>query len=179
MPKWASNFIGAALLVLLGLIGSPFLLALALIVAAGYVRVQLLRWVALRRFRGRWLSRGRDLLIVYSDSPHWQTYVQERWLPKWGHRAVVLNWSERRRWLSSRTPEAAMFRAFAGFREFNPIAIVVPGRGAAQVVRFWRAFKDFKHGKTELLLQKEEELERALAAGGTRTRGRLRRSEGI
>lgn len=59
-----------------------------------------------------------------------------------------------------------MFRAFAGTREFNPLGIVVPERGAASVVRFWRAFRDFKHGKEQLLRLKEEELERALAGDG-------------
>lgn len=35
--------------------------------------------------------------------------------------------------------------------------------GAASVVRFWLAFRDFKHGKAQSLRRKEEELERALA----------------
>lgn len=43
-------------------------------------------WRAVRRFRAAWEPRGKDLLLVYSNSPHWKAYVEERWLPRWGHR---------------------------------------------------------------------------------------------
>jgi hypothetical protein len=91
--------------------------------------------------------------------------VEENWLPRWGNRAVVLNWSERRNWQRERRPEVALFRAFAGDREFNPVGIVVPQKGrAARVVRFWRAFREYKHGKDRLLLAAEAELEACLGA---------------
>ena len=167
MPGWLANIVGVLLIALLVLIGWPVLVAIGLIAAGGYVGRRLQRWWALRQFRRTWRSQGKDLLIVYSDSPHWQSYIRERWLPKWGHRAVVLNWSERQRWRRSRTPEAALFRAFAGTREFNPLGIVVPERGPASVVRFWLAFRDFKHGREQSLRLKEEELERALEGHGS------------
>ena len=56
---------------------------------------------------------------------------------------VVLNWSERSQWRRPVSPEVALFRAFAGAREFNPLAIVVPARGRkVHVVRFWLAFRE-------------------------------------
>jgi hypothetical protein len=167
MARRLTAGVGVLLIGVLVLIGWPFLVAVALIGAGGYVGRRLQQWRALRQFRRTWRSQGKDLLIVYSDSPHWHDYIRDRWLPKWGERAVVLNWSERKHWRRSRSPEAAVFRAFAGVREFNPLGIVVPEHGAAVVVRFWRAFRDFKHGKEQSVRLKEEELERALAGHST------------
>jgi len=58
--------------------------------------------------------------------------------------------------------EAAIFRRWAGDQEFNPIAIVLPVRGPVKVVRFWRAFRDFKHGKSDGLRAAERELSEIL-----------------
>jgi len=119
---------------------------------------------AVRRFRAAWRTEDRDLLLVYSNSPNWQRYVEETWLPKWGDRAVVLNWSERSKWRRPVPPEVALFRAFAGAREFNPLAIVVPARGRkVHVFRFWLAFRDYKHGKDRLLRAAEADLDRCLS----------------
>lgn len=118
---------------------------------------------AQRRFRAAHAREGRDLLLVYSRSPIWQSYVEATWLPRWGDRAVVLNWSDRRQW-DPAAPEVALFRAVAGPYEFNPLAVVVPRAGDLRVVRFWRAFRDFKHGKGAALRAAESAVEQALAA---------------
>ena len=115
-----------------------------------------------RRFHARWGASGKRLVLVYSNSPHWQRYVEERWLPRLGPVAVVLNWSDRRRWPEQHPLEAEIVREWAGPREFNPIAIVVPPAGPVRVIRFWRAFRDFKHGKERPLRTAERELEAAL-----------------
>jgi hypothetical protein len=47
------------------------------------------KWRAIRRFRSKWGAQGRDVLLVYSNSPNWQAYVEQSWLQRWGHRAVV------------------------------------------------------------------------------------------
>jgi len=68
----------------------------------------------------------------------------------------VLNWSERSHWKGSGRAEVALFRAYAGQREFNPLGIALPRHGRhAQLVRFWLAFRDYKHGKNRLLLEQE------------------------
>jgi hypothetical protein len=137
--------------------------AIAVLVAAAYVGDRWRKSRAVHRFRSTWRIHGKDLLLVYSNSPHWQRYVEENWLPKWGHRAVILNWSERSTWGRSAPAEVALFRAFAGSREFNPLAIVIPPVGRdPHVVRFWRAFRDRKHGKDGLLQAAEAELDRHL-----------------
>ncbi len=128
--------------------------------------------LAIRRFREKWFPQGKDLLLVVSNSPNWAAYTQEYWLPRWGDRAVFLNWSERSLWVEDAPPEIALFRRFAGSREFNPMAIVVPARGhRVRVVRFWRAFRDFKHGRPEALRIAEDELDTALNDNGTSSRG--------
>jgi hypothetical protein len=106
-----------------------FAAGLIVIAAASYATHVLRQWRAVRRFRAVWKPRGKDVLLVYSNSPHWLGYVEDTWLPRWGHRAVVLNWSDRPLWKRDRWPEVALFRMFAGDREFNPLAIVVPSEG--------------------------------------------------
>ena len=134
-------------------------MALFLIFSLGIVAWQ--GAVAIRRFRRQYGREGKDLLLVYSNSPHWQHYVESEWLPRWGERAVVVNWSERSRW-SGDEPEIVLFRSIAGSRAYNPIAVVVPPKGPVRVVRFWRAFRDKKHGKHGPLEHKEHELQWAL-----------------
>lgn len=165
---WAKRVV-VVLAVVSGLVflwrGLAILAVVIVIVGIGtYAGNRWRKWRAVRRFRSVWGTQGKDLLLVYSNSPHWQRYVEETWLPKWGRRAVVLNWSERSGWSRSNA-EVALFRAFAGAREFNPLGIVVPAIGRhVDVVRFWRAFKDFKHGKDRRLREAEAELERYLEA---------------
>jgi hypothetical protein len=110
-----------------------------------------------RRFRRRW-GPERIALLVYSDSPHWKAYVEEQWLPVLRGRAVVLNWSERSTWARDRPLEAAVFRHYAGLREFNPVAIVFPEGKRTEVIRFWRAFRDARHGKGHTLRHAEDRL---------------------
>ena len=149
-----------------------FLLWKALLLAVGLLVLVILAliawqqfdiWNAAQRFRRAYRSLGKDLLLVYSNSPHWQSYVESNWIPRWQSRAVILNWSERSTW-DRNQPEVALFHALASEREYNPLAIVVPTRGRAIVVRFWKAFRDHKHGKTQKLEKQEAELERLLTS---------------
>ena len=102
---------------------------------------------------------GKDLLIVYTDSPHWARYIEERWLTRWPDRAVVLNRS--RPWTHDQI-EPQVWRAYAGRFAHTPLAIVLPRSGRPSVVRFWQAFRDFKHGKEASLREAEAKLEAAL-----------------
>ena len=143
-----------------------------------------------RRFRRQW--PGRQGLLVYSGSPHWQAFIESRWLPLLGDRLAVVNWSERATWASRHPLEKRLFERFAGSREFNPVAIILGPAGEPQgppdghpdgdqgelpvrairwagermlfrerevrVVRFWRAFRDHKHGRAARLRAAEREL---------------------
>ena len=103
--------------------------------------------------------RGKDLLIVYSASPHWQAYIDHNWVARWRDRVVVLNrsapdWKAR--------PETALWRHLTGPTNHTPVAIIVPVHGSPTVVRFYSAFRDFKHGKVAPLHAQEQALEKAL-----------------
>src|SRR5437016_10637014 len=98
-----------------------------------------------------WCTRGKSILFVYSDSPIWKEYVADHFLPRLTNHAVVLNWSERRQWRKRFSLPVMAFRAIGGFREFNPMAVVFRPLRFSKVFRFWKPFKDFKHGNEEPL----------------------------
>ena len=96
---------------------------------------------------------------MYTDSPRWKEHIESRWVERWRNRTVTLNRSHP--W-SRKQPEAALWLAVAGIVEHTPLAIVVPATGKFRVIRFFRAFKDLKHGKDARLHAAEEELESAM-----------------
>jgi hypothetical protein len=125
------------------------LLALALIpyllyTAALYCAVWLL-----------WCRRGKDVLLVWSESPVWKDRIETRLLPKLGRRAVVLNWSERREWRGRFSLTRMAFHHFGGDREFNPLAVVFRPLRRAETFRFWRPYKQLKQGHPEVLERME------------------------
>ena len=142
---------------------------------------------ALRReFRRRW--PGKRGILVYSSSPNWQTYVEEHWLPPLRDEVVILNWSERATWEQRHPFERSIVRRYGGEREFNPLAIIfkprrrlatlrawldgirrldplgmfAPNSRDTEVVRFFQAFREYKHGKEQLLRMKEAAMFEAL-----------------
>jgi hypothetical protein len=122
------------------------LLAIALPIALVYLAARLAVTLLLQAVVwATWYPRGRYALVVYSDSPIWGPYFEREILPAVGGRGVVLNWSERKRWKWSLP--VALFHAFAGSREFNPVAIVFPPLRWPRRFRFYQAFRAMKHGK--------------------------------
>lgn len=83
---------------------------------------------------------------------------------------MVLDWSERSSPEWQRRPlEVRIFEFWGGAREFNPMAILFPPHGPVETIRFWDAYRRFKHGDPRLLEATEAELHRRvaeLAAGG-------------
>jgi hypothetical protein len=125
----------------------PLLLACLPLVAiaslfwlAAAIVLQILVWIV-------WCSRGKYALVVYSNSPIWQEYFEQHVLPAVGSRGVVLNWSERKQW--SYSLPVALFRCFAGTREFNPLAVVFQPFAWPRRFRFYGPFQAFKHGRPE------------------------------
>jgi hypothetical protein len=94
-----------------------------------------------------WLPKGKDALIVYSESPIWRDYMVQEIIPLLENRAVVLNWSERNTW-SKWSFATHIFRSFAGQRDFNPVVVLFRPFSSAVVLRFWSAFKEWKRGNT-------------------------------
>jgi hypothetical protein len=112
---------------------------------------------------GLWLSRGKDILLVYSDSPIWHEYMATQVLPLVQERAVILNWSERNKW-PRWSVGVAVFHHFGGARDFNPLVVLFQPLRLAKVFRFWSAFRDWKHGDQEPVDRLRQELIAALEA---------------
>ena len=142
------------------------MLAVALVILLVWLWKRWQRDHANNSFRRTYGASGRDLLIVYSASPHWQGYIEREWLTRWSDRAVVLNRSAPN-W--QQQPEAALWKRLAGRIEHTPVVIVIPPRGRPQVIRFYNAFRDYKHGKTAALHARERDVEQAISASESAT----------
>ena len=104
-----------------------------------------------------WLPRGKDILLVYSDSPIWRDYMIQEVLPLVQDRAVLLNWSERSKWRRWAFP-VYVFRNFAGGQKYNPVVMLFRPFRRVQIFRFWSAFKDWKHGCTDSVTELRNQL---------------------
>ncbi len=139
-------------LVVLGVVLAPVILVVLLLASVLFVispiSTHILIWVW-------WCLRGRDILFVYSNSPIWHDYIEQRILPQLGERAVILNWSERKRWRLSLAKMA--FYHFGGYRQFNPLGVVFRPFQRSRRFRFWQPFMDFKHGHPEALQKIESD----------------------
>ena len=112
-----------------------------------------------------WSTRGVNVLLVYSDSPNWHDYIETKIIPRLPSSNVAINWSERRNWKRFSLPVMAV-RFFGGSREFNPMVVVFRPFHWAKTCRFWKPFKDYKHGKAEPLHAMETELFSDLSRAG-------------
>ena len=113
-----------------------------------------------------WCTRGRDILFVYSDSPIWHDYIEEHIIPRIRNRAIILNWSQRRKWLHRFCLSSLLFRHFGGHREFNPMALYFRPFRRRLRFSFWEAFRDWKHGKTQTLNLVENDFFKAIKIQG-------------
>jgi hypothetical protein len=114
-----------------------------------------------------WLTwRKQFVVFVYSNSPTWKDFIETDLLPSIRDRAVILNWSERRNWRN--TLAVLAFRYFGGYRNFNPLGLVVPRFRRAKTYRFFEAFKEFKHGNPEKVEKIKQEFLKILNSQNTR-----------
>lgn len=104
-----------------------------------------------------WCVRGRHVLLVYSNSPNWQGYIETELIPNLPPNTIVLNWSERRTW-SEYSLAVPVFRHFGGSREFNPIVLVFTPFRWTRTFRFWQAFCAHKRGESALLVETQDRL---------------------
>jgi hypothetical protein len=105
-----------------------------------------------------WIGRApRRVLFVYSNSPNWKEYIEREILPRLPANTVLLNWSERARWPRLSVP-VRLFRCFTGREEFNPIGLVFGRFKFVERYRFWKPFREMKHGRSESLRQLEKRL---------------------
>ena len=151
---FSRRFGNAALIVLLLLLILPLALVAYALHFFYRIALYLLVWTL-------WLPRGKDILLVSSDSPIWHDYMATQVLPLVQERAVALNWSERKKW-PWWSLGVAVFHHFGGARDFNPLVLVFKPFRWAIVFRFWSAFMDWKWGYTEPVERLRRELSAAL-----------------
>jgi hypothetical protein len=145
------------LLIPLLLLLLPLIVVVALVWVVSAVALHLLTLIL-------WIPARRRVLFVHSNSPVWKAHIETEVLPRLPSTAVVLNWSERSRW-PLWSLSVWLFRFYAGSREYNPLAVVVRTWGPPKVFRFWKAFRDFKHGKEDPLRSLEAEFFRSFNGG--------------
>jgi hypothetical protein len=135
---------GTALAIVTAPVWIPLALLVGLWISLQFVVLYGLVWVW-------WIGpRKKRVLFVYSDSPNWQRHVEDTVIPRLPPGAVVLNWSERERWPWFALP-VWLFRFFGGSREFNPLGLVFQRFALVRTYRFWKPFRDLKHGHPEAL----------------------------
>jgi hypothetical protein len=144
------------------LVALPLIVVLAIAWVVGAVALHLLTLIL-------WIPLGRRVLFVHSNSPVWKAHIETEVLPRLPRTAAVLNWSERSGW-PFWSLSVWLFRFYAGSRDYNPLAIVVRPWGTPKVFRFWRAFRDFKHGKEASLRSLEAEFFGAISNARRETR---------
>jgi len=146
-----SRRVGQAVLIVVLL---PLIVSLALFAIASHLLHRALLYLLVCAL---WLPRGKDVLLVYSDSPIWHEYITTQILPLVQERAVVLNWSERKKWSRS-SLGVAVFHHFGGAGDFNPLVVFFQPLRLAKIYRFWSAFKDWKRGDKEPVERLTQEL---------------------
>lgn len=132
----------------------PFVVPLAIFAVASHLLYRALLYLLVWAL---WLPRGKDVLLVYSESPTWYEYMTTQILPLVQERAVVLNWSERKKW-SRWSLGVAVFHHFGGAGDFNPLVVLFQPLRLARFFRFWSAFKDWKRGYKEPVERLTQEL---------------------
>ncbi|HYI11161.1 MAG TPA: hypothetical protein VEK57_19040 [Thermoanaerobaculia bacterium] len=137
-------------------------LAILLTVPAG-----VLAWDQLREWRARaetqrLRARGMKGVLIYSKSPNWQGYIEEKWLPHITPGVEVLDWSARREWREDDVRVRIFRWLIQSEEDYNPAAVVFRSGRAPLVFRFYPAFKNAKHGNVDGLNELEREFFEAL-----------------
>lgn len=104
----------------------------------------------------KWCRQGKYVLFVYSNSPNWQNYIEERILPQIRDHSIILNWSERKTWPPGLAVD--VFNYYGGGLEFNPMAVVFQPHNKTKVFRFFKPFHKRKKGHPEDLEKMEKEM---------------------
>jgi hypothetical protein len=141
--------VAAAIAVPLLVVLSPLIVLIYLGRLAQALLINLTAWYV-------WRPNGKRVLLVYSDSVIWKEYFESDLLPRLHGKAVVLNWSHRKQWSPSVATMA--FRHYGGRLEFNPLAIVFRPFRRAKVLRYYRPFKEYKHGRPQSVKELTDQL---------------------
>ena len=128
------------------------------IIVVWYLRYLAKGLILKHSFRKKLKKENKNILFAYSDSHHWQQYIEENILPVIESSAIVINRSRDSEWKNNNPIEYQVIDRWGGGKEYNPIAIIFPQKGKIKNIRFYQAFKDLKHGNSAPLKEKENEL---------------------
>lgn len=133
VPRWAS---------FLAFLGLALLLGRALPIA---------RW---------WKGKGARCILIYSDSPIWKSYIENRWLPAAGDQLELINISQHHHWKPSLAGLLLEAHLAARKRPSLPAALILSERPI--LLDFHGSFLDHEAGDDEQLKKGEQRLTRAL-----------------
>ena len=146
----------------LAILVSPVLIATVIVALPAIAVLELrraLRRTAVRRaFEDKWGRHGMRVLLAYSDDTRWRERIEQHWLPRIGRRTVVLDRKARQTFVPATPIEAQVFEHWAGARDFDPMAIVIPATGPVRTLRFRDAFVAHFGGREQQLAIEEERL---------------------
>ena len=152
----------AVLGVVAAIVMLPILLGLAILFSPVWVPTAIYKRFTnrklIRHFHETYVSQGKFVIFVYSDSPNWKEYLEANILPRLERHVVILNYSRRAEWKVDPSLPVKVFHLRKGSREYNPMALLFAPDGKITSIRFLQAFRKFKHGKESLLRSKEKEL---------------------
>jgi hypothetical protein len=129
----------------------PVALMLALICIAGkslYLRTLVIT---------RWKKKGINVLLIYSDSPHWKERIENEIIPQIKDQAVILNTSISQAWGDQEKFADKIYSFFGGRKDMKPMAIVFHGFSNFKDFRFYQAYQKFKKGNDRELLKVESD----------------------
>ena len=98
------------------------------------------------------------VVLAYSDDTRWRERIEQHWLPRIGRRTVVLDWKARQTFVPGASVESHVFEHWAGPRDFDPVAIVIPAKGPVRTLRFRNAFVAHFAGREQALAIEEARL---------------------
>lgn len=146
----------------LAVLVSPVLLATVVVALPAIAVLELRRAVARRAvrraFEDKWGRHGMRVVLAYSDDTRWRERIEQHWLPRIGRRTVILDWKARQSFLPGASVESHVFEHWAGQRDFDPVAIVIPAAGRVRILRFRDAFVAHFAGREQPLAIEEARL---------------------
>ena len=144
---------------MLAVLLSPVLLVTVIVALPAIVVLELRRALersrVRRAFEAQWGRHGMRVVVAYSDDTRWRARIEREWLPRIGRQAVVLDWKSRQTFGADAPVEAHVFQHWAGRRDFDPVAIVIPRSGRVRVLGFRDAFIAAFAGDERALLMAE------------------------
>lgn len=114
------------------------------------------------RLTAAWPS-GKFVLLAYTESELWASYIERELLPRIEQHCVVVNRS-RENWKRQFRAEQRALSFWGGRRACNPIAVVFRPWGRVRVFRFHEPFKALKHGDPSSLDAMSRDLVRCVRA---------------